>query len=377
MTVLPDYQGMKSASHFDRVLIFLALSSATMCWAVTAALGASTTPPSQTIAVASPFDAPSSDKDGKPRGISGMACLGTEQDASRVCSVINDEEKFGQFAILSNKTLTPSSDSVKFIGKNDVGEGVLGRQMPASCPHGLAKKPFGELDGEGVAISDGYFYVSGSHSCSGNGSFKPSSYLLTRFATADGQPNDHVAVERTWRLGEALLDSKVAGAYGKEKTVGTNVEGIAILQGRLFAGLRTPVNDDVATIVSAPVNELFAPGDVALPQADVQTIQVRLGQRDSGIRDIAALSGNRLLILAGPTESQKNVPYELRTVDTLDKDKVNESRFLMTVPQEDAEDEIGKAETVVVLGESPNGIDVMILYDNISEGRPTEYDNVH
>ena len=44
-----------------------------------------------------------------------------------------------------------------------------------------------------------------------------------------------------------------------------NIEGIAAIDGRLYAGLRTPNCDREVVIVSAPVEELFAEGSPSLP----------------------------------------------------------------------------------------------------------------
>ena len=206
--------------------------------------------------------------DKEPRGISGMACLGGNSDAERECLVINDEEPFGQVARLSIDKLTavpPPQGRVTFIKDQDMGEGVLGTMPEVHCPG--TPKGFEDLDGEGVAFArnsagPGYLYVSGSHSCSGKGHFKPSNYILARFKV-DGpnsvRGNAEPVVERTWRLSDALRQSEIGNDFGKEKTIGTNIEGIAVIGDRLYAGLRTPVRDGHAYIVSAPIEDLFAP----------------------------------------------------------------------------------------------------------------------
>jgi hypothetical protein len=67
-----------------------------------------------TIPVAPHYTAPASDKDGKARGISGMTCLGKAGDAKRECFVINDEESFGEVAILTEDGLKPSGKVLRF-----------------------------------------------------------------------------------------------------------------------------------------------------------------------------------------------------------------------------------------------------------------------
>lgn len=107
-----------------------------------------------------------------------------------------------------------------------------------------------------------------------------------------------------------MLGSNFSDAYGKPKGAGTNIEGIAIIGDRLYAGLRTPTGSSEAFIVSAPVKDLFALGPDRLKAGVVESFTVDLGT-NTGIRDLAALGNNRLLILAGPSVEQAGVEYRL------------------------------------------------------------------
>ena len=64
--------------------------------------------PGMPVTVFGKFKAPLSDKDGKPRGISGMSCLGKVADIGRECIVVNDEERFAEIAILTQAGLIPT-----------------------------------------------------------------------------------------------------------------------------------------------------------------------------------------------------------------------------------------------------------------------------
>jgi hypothetical protein len=328
------------------------------------------------VAVSKPFKAPLSEGE-KPRGISGMACFGTvADDASRQCFAINDEEKIGQVARLDSAGLTPEEHVVTLISDNDTGKYVVGKQRVAPCPKGKSNKQYGEFDGEGVAYSDNIIFVVSSHSCNGNDKYKASSYLLARFPTKINQQMDNstVTVERTWRLADALVFSKAKDAFGKAKTVGTNIEGIAVADSKLYAGLRTPTNEDVAMIVAAPVEALFAAGNDELPAGITDTIEVRLA-KNTGIRDLAALGDGKLLILSGPTLAQNDVPYELRLLDLNDvkPDTVTQTIQLLALPTIMVGDEVAKAETVTVVSNGKSELDVIVLYDNIDDGRPRRY----
>lgn len=329
------------------------------------------------VVVTGKFTAPSSNKDGKPRGISGMACLAPAANGSRECFAVNDEERFGEVATLTANELRPTGAIVTFVAKDDTGQGVVGIARNPMCrdKNGAVddKPKFGELDGEGVATADGYIYTASSHSCSGKGKYKPSSYLLTRFRTVDDQHllrSTAPAVERSWRLADALLNSTVKDAYGQAKTTGTNIEGIAVINGRLYAGLRTPVTDR-ATIVSAPVEGLFASSNKALDAASVQSIPLDLG-KDTGVRDLAALTDGRLLVLSGPTIEQDTVDYKLWLIEK----PLSEGKrvpLAILAPMKAPSGERAKAETVTIISEAPK-LEVLVLYDNIDEGSPMRHE---
>jgi hypothetical protein len=333
------------------------------------------------------FTAPSSDEDKKPRGISGMACLGNQGDATRECFVINDEERFGEVAILTKEGLAATGKLVTFVAKGD--KDVVGVEPHPGC--GDVGK-FGELDGEGVAIAGDFAYVASSHSCSGGGKFKPSSFLLTRFKL--DSPTSFVGksppvVERSWRLSDALLASdKVRNDFGKPKETGTNIEGIAVIGDRLYAGLRTPVtaatktDEAIAFIVSAPIEDLFASGPDPLNKImknkdDLKTREVRLGP-EAGIRDLAALKSGKLLILSGPTKEQPGVEYKLWLLEQPDSDdksvKTLHPLVTITTPEKGSDGKTAKAETVVVIDEDSKKLKLLVLYDNINEGGPMQHE---
>ena len=322
--------------------------------------------------------------DTEPRGVSGMACLGSHGDAERECLVVNDEEPFGQVALLTIDKLTAAprpQGLVTFIKDHDTGEGILGTEPDVHCPG--SPKGFEDLDGEGVAFArdsagQGYLYVSGSHSCSGKGHFKPSNYILARFKV-DGpdsvRGNTEPVIERTWRLSDALRQSMVADDFGKAKAIGTNVEGIAVIGDRLYAGLRTPVRDGHAYIVSARIEDLFAPDHTPLKREkpEERSIPLRL-PKDTGIRDLAALKGDGLLILTGPTQDQENVGYCLYRLAKPTADAELQLLGEITTTTKGDDGDRAKAETVSVLDETDDKLTVLIMYDNIHEGEPTRYE---
>ena len=329
------------------------------------------------LAVSQHFYAPASDASGAPRGISGIVCGAANPDGMRECLVANDEEAFLEHVVLSPAIFTPTGRVVSLAPKDD--SGIVGTVRVAVCPV-RSDESLGKPDTEGLALADGYIYTMGSHSCSGGGKFRPSSFLLSRFrVAADSAPDAPGTVERSWRLADALVASEVGAAYGKKKDDGTNVEGIAVADGLVYAGLRTPLLDNRAVIVTAPVAQLFAPGVAPLDPSVVRTWRVPLGP-GSGVRDLAALDGGKLLILSGPTHIQTDVPYRLWIAD---RTRLNDPPlFLANVTP--LEDQAGltplgrgyggdrpKAEAVAVLEQTADTITVLVMYDNVDEGWPT------
>lgn len=329
------------------------------------------------IPVLGKYTAPNSDADGKPRGISGMGCLGTSSDPTRECLVINDEETLGEIVLLGKDGLRPTGKPVTFTHKKDPIDGIVGREQKANC--GETGK-YGDLDGEAVAIENKvdrtYVYVAGSHSCSGGGKYKASNYLLVRFKPASavsfvgtGDP----VIERSFRVADLLLlTPELHDAYGRPKGQGTNIEGLAVIGETLYAGMRTPVDNGTSFIASARTDDLFAPGHEPL-KAVGTPIRLSLGT-NTGIRDLAALADGGLLILSGPTTSQADVGYKIWYLPKpLSTSVPVELVTVTTNAKPKTEAEVAKAESITVTSESEDRVTVIVNYDNIDEGAPASH----
>jgi hypothetical protein len=312
------------------------------------------------------YDAPGSKK--RPRGVSGMGCLAPATDASRECLVVIDEERFGQVVVLTQDELKITPATIPLT--ESLPTDAVGRERPASCD-----KPddFEDLDGEGIAITKDYVYVAGSHSCTGGGKYKSSNYLLARFKPASPTSfGAAAAVERSWRLADVLWHSPVKTFYGKPKTEGTNIEGIAVIGDDVYVGLRTPADSDTTYILRASATALFAPGKE--PYAGiVSAIPLPLG-KGTGIRDLAALDSGGLLVLSGPTEDQVDVAYRVWHLPP----PINPAtlRALATIKTNAVgpDNEIAKAESLTVLEQNADKVVVLINYDNVNEGAPARHE---
>jgi hypothetical protein len=307
--------------------------------------------------------------------LSGIACVPLNHGEYR-CLAIDDESKFAQLAKIENGAIEAKA-KIRLIKKEDDPE-PLGEKPSVACPNG--EGDFAEFDGEGVAYAPPYFYVVGSHGCSRrSGKFRLSSFILARIRVDDsGRPVDargnvidkddmeKVVVETTYRVSDLLRRADTVREYfGKSLNAdknGLNIEGIAVEGDRLFLGLRAPV-DGMAYIVEGSVSALFASGHKPLPPGPIPVpIPVPLGNK-VGIRDLALLPDNRLLILAGAAY-QPDIPYSIFLLDLTEK-APNE-----LVPRQ--QDQPARAEGMTVLSATPQEIRVLLLFDGALDGTPQE-----
>ena len=319
-------------------------------------------------------------KRGKPASdLSGIACMPPRPDGSRVCVLINDENRHAQFATLKGETFYPGAN-ITLVDAELTG--VLGARPQTNCPGGEDDPD--EFDGEGVAYAAPYFYIVGSHGCSRRkGRFNPASFILARIrvdengnpADAEGKAvngeNGYQATAMTYRLSDILQRADKVGAYfGRslgEAENGLNIEGIAADGNSLIVGLRAPSIDGTAFLVRTDLESLFAEqDDQAHGEPDV--IPLKLGSQ-IGIRDLSWISDGRLLVLAGPAQEQ-DVPYRLFLADLRAGGDVVELGEIASpsVEEGDDDDSERKAEAIAVLGAADDGLDVLLLFDGMENG---------
>lgn len=320
------------------------------------------------------------DKEGEvARDVSGIACM-PPQGETRICLIINDENRFAQFAELGSNGFKAGAQ-VKLIEEN--GEAVPLGKIPSAlnCSKGTAG--FTDLDGEAVAYAKPYFYVIGSHGCSRKKSkFHASSFITARIRVNDkGEPVEAETgdplkpnakpAQLTYRVADALRTAPEVSAYfGKDlnEAGGLNIEGLVVTGGKLFAGLRAPSLGKRAFVVSTSVDDLFKPGNDPLA-AQPGTWSVELGE-NRGIRDLALLSDGRILILAGPSQEQ-DVPYELFIVNSIGGTEATPLAILEDVV---ADGKKGKAEALYPLSLVSGKLRVLVLFDGLPNGAAREYE---
>jgi hypothetical protein len=115
----------------------------------------------------------------------------------------------------------------------------------------------------------------------------------------------------------------------------------------------------MAYIVDGSVSALFAPGHDSLPEGPTQVpLPVPLGNK-VGIRDLALLPDDKLLILAGAAY-HPDISYSIFLLDL--KEKATSER----------QDQPTRAEGIAVLSSTPQEIRVLILFDKALNGVPQE-----
>jgi len=298
----------------------------------------------------------------KAEDVSGIACS-TDTGFPRTCLVVDDETQGAQLVIVHDGEIRAGA-FIPLIDDAFDGETL-------------------EFDGEGVAYADGYFYVIGSHGHPRDRSNKldpvrdaakiraslaaSSKVIRIRLdasaVDADGGLSTPPEITRSNRLRTLLAAEQRLAPFVDQRLEdnGLTIEGVAVRDGRLFAGLRGPVlNDKRAAIFSVAVDALFD-GSAADPRLDL----VKLG-RGQGIRDLAAFDRG-LLILAGPSAETKG-QYAVFFWDG------SERKRLRDLPRFGSRRDQLKAEALLPLERASGQVRVLLLFDGAKEGEPRPMD---
>ena len=301
-------------------------------------------------------------KDGeKAENISGIACA-TNRGFPRLCLVIDDDGQSAQFVQLFD------------------GELRAGNVLPL-ISDSYDGKPL-ELDGEGVAYADGWFYVVGSHGHPRDSRkrldpIRDAEKIKARIVASSqvvriqvqpraGDPRnegDVTRVERSTKIRDIILGNDVLRRFVDRRLEnnGVTIEGIAILGARIFVGFRGPTLDNATIpVLSVSVAAVF---DDAPPDAVLHLLPVGRGE---GVRDLAPF-GSGILVLAGPAGSAPG-PYVVYWWDG----STDRLRFLADITRATNASEDLKPEAILALGEDASGVRVLILSDGAKEGGARE-----
>jgi hypothetical protein len=301
-------------------------------------------------------------KDGqKSKNISGIACS-TTTGFPRSCLVIDDDMQAAQFLTLNDGELE-AGDAVRLIHNQD-DDGAL------------------QLDGEGVAYADEWFYVVGSHGHPRDKSKKlhpvhdaqkikaqiaaSSQVVRLRVRPREGQPltpGDVTDIQRSPKLREIITANDVLRRYADRRLEnnGLTTEGIAVIGKRMFVGFRGPtLENGTAPVLSVSIASIF---EGAPPDPVLHILPMGRGR---GVRDLAAFRDG-LLILAGPTGGEAG-PYIVYWWDTSSA----RVQHLADITAKAGADEDNKPEAILPLDDNESGLRILVLLDGPKEGGPRD-----
>jgi hypothetical protein len=230
------------------------------------------------------------------------------------------------------------------------------------------------LDGEGVAYADGFYYVIGSH-----GHPRDRGHKLYPIRDAAEIEAKIMASSKIIRVDAESKRTKISYvlrhlirrdpdlkdfADRRLDENGVTIEGVAVREGRLFAGFRGPVlPEGKAVILSVSLEALF---EGAAP--DPQLYRVDLGH-GRGVRDLARCESG-LLVLAGPSGGEEG-NYSVFFWDASGEDVKRLGR-LPEVRSKDGKQQF-KAEAILPLDQDEGKLRILVFFDGAEEGGPREY----
>jgi Protein of unknown function (DUF3616) len=289
---------------------------------------------------------------GKSKDVSGIACT-TATGFPRACLVIDDNVQDAQLV--------------------EVRDGEIIAGDPVNLIHDSFNGKALELDGEGVAFANGFYYVMGSHGHPRDKDHKldpvtdadkikariAASSQIVRFRTNDaGGPASKV--EPTARLRDIIAAEAAVSPFMDQRLEnnGLTIEGVAVRgDGTLFAGFRGPVLDgNRAVVLSTGIDVLFGGSGTTH-----RIFRLPLGE-GRGVRDLAMLDG-KILVLAGPVADGPG-RYAIYFWDGESEDVRLLSELSSFAPAQ-------KPEGLLPLDRSASKLRVLILFDSEKEGAPT------
>jgi len=286
----------------------------------------------------------------KGRDLSGAASFGGDK-----ALVISDETRAAQEVSIDRaaRTLTAGKEVPL---------------LPGSGP---------ELDLEGVAalIEPRAYFLVGSQALSRKGGvLEPDRGGLFRLPVDEAGAPDAGAVTKIDLRAVLAADAELKPFVDKSADEnGLDIEGLAGREGVLFLGLRAPVRDGEATILSMEVDALWrgqasSGGD----RATVMHHRIALGE-GRGIRDLVALADDAgFLLLAGPSggggggkKSALGEAYEFWHWPGPGSPAVRLGPLGPAATSDQA-----KAEGLLILSQSSTRIEGIVFHDGPKNGAP-------
>ena len=300
----------------------------------------------------------------KSENVSGIACM-PGPAFPRLCLVADDESQGAQIVILTDGLLI-AGGFIPLI--HDTYQG----------------KPL-ELDAEGVAYADGFFYVIGSHGRarhekdSDKEAKNDAKAVATRHVfrialTPDdvdfetGEKKHDPAITESPALAMVMQNDPVLSPFYDQALDdnGITVEGVAVKDGKMFVAFRGPVlAGGNAVIMSAPLDTVFA-GQSG--PAELHRLALGNDSRDRprGIRDIT-IEGDGFLLIAGPEQDPpKKVGIAPGDYTIYAWDGNAASKLLDLQPTGKTD----KPEALLPLDRKGGRLRALLMFDGPKEGQP-------
>lgn len=316
-----------------------------------------------------PAFAPTLTKKGKLKPISdlsGVACEPPEANGERRCLFVSDESLEAQWARVTTESVEPEQT----VTLNAVAKSAAPKPPRGGCTPSADAR---ELDVEAIARLGKTFYLLGSHGCS-RGKHGDSEWRTTQFQVFRFTPEETPALSSSHRLSEALVAApldEISKAFGRQLDAASNgltIEGLAVDSGHATIGLRAPAGVGVAYLIEVDRGALF---DASRPlKPEVIALQLPGASERVGVRDLAWLGPEDLLVLTGPAQ-EAAAPYRIYRVVLGRSCRLGLVAELAPVTGEDGL--TAKAEGLVVLGSSSDAANLLVTYDSAPQGAPHSY----
>lgn len=239
-----------------------------------------------------------------------------------------------------------------------------------------------EIDIEAIAVGGDCYCITGSHGVSKeDGKIQDSRYKIFRLKVdpASGLPVAGVDPKTSLPVGlevsslsDILKNDAVLGPHFQKPLQhnGVNIEGLAAKDGKLFVGFRSPNLGGKAYVIEIAADEVF--GDKKGRHYKLHSLSLGDGY---GIREIVAAQ-SCFLIVAGNSGSEPSEKFPQSENYQADRGYLmyswpgNGSKVHRIGPIENPP---GKAEAMMILSESQQQIEVLILFDGAKKGGPSVY----
>ena len=229
-----------------------------------------------------------------------------------------------------------------------------------------------EIDIEGVtwSESESSYYVIGSHGLGKKkGDIQPARNTIFQIPYSKEKGDiDHDSIRQSSLL--PLLETIPQTAAHLRRPLqhnGLNIEGLTASDGKLFIGLRAPNVDGRGVVIGVDPATIFDGADHA-----PQVFAVELGA-ERGIREIAAVRDGFLILTGNSSaEASKRFP-DTRATGPDDRFEIlhwNPDDGSRTSKIGELPHNGGKAEGVLILGETSETITLIVLYDGLLGGAP-------